>query len=288
MLSPIRMPRSLARRFPLVALICFAAPVILAAAAPVVANSELVPGTARAATSEEISVLNDALHKVAADYQRWAYTEHRVMRDAKGGVQSEVLLRHDPSLPYAEQWVVLKVDGREPNQRERDRYRRRGERSAPSDGLRVDNRGSRSRQPSLGELIDVGRSSVASESATHLVFEIPLLKFGNERFPPEKFQVLVRLRKEGSLLENISVRLRSSFRSKLVLKVKAGDASLDFAQIDPKHPPAVVSVVGDADASVLFVNVGRSVELKRTELKHVKPFDERFEVQIGGLKAIDF
>jgi hypothetical protein len=30
------------------------------------------------------------------------------------------------------------------------------------------------------------------------------------------------------------------------------------------------------------------MELKRTELKHVKPFDERFEVQIGTLKAIDF
>ncbi|MGH7947148.1 MAG: hypothetical protein ACREH8_11955 [Opitutaceae bacterium] len=43
-----------------------------------------------------------------------------------------------------------------------------------------------------------------------------------------------------------------------------------------------------AVASVLFINVGGSMELKRTDLKRVKPFDERFEVQIGTLKAIDF
>jgi hypothetical protein len=36
------------------------------------------------------------------------------------------------------------------------------------------------------------------------------------------------------------------------------------------------------------VSLSGSLELKRTELKHVKPFDERFDVQIGTLKAIDF
>jgi len=30
------------------------------------------------------------------------------------------------------------------------------------------------------------------------------------------------------------------------------------------------------------------MELKRTDLRHVKLFDERFDVQIGTLKAIDF
>ena len=84
------------------------------------------------------------------------------------------------------------------------------------------------------------------------------------------------------------MRLRESFRSKLIVKVKSGEGSLDFAPIDPKHPPALVGIQGDAVASVLFVNIGGSMELKRTELKHVKPFDERFDVQIGSLKAIDF
>lgn len=248
------------------------------------------PGGPRAAAPTEISLLNDVLHKVAADYKRWAFTEHRIVRDEKGRVKSDVVLRCDPSKPYAEQWVPLKIDGKEPSDRDRAKYRRKGEREAPPDAARPGQArsGDPSRRQTLGEVLDVARSAIASETGTHLVFEIPLLKFGNERFPPEKFEVLARLGKEGSLLENIAVRLRESFRAKLVVKVKSGDGSLDFASVDPKYPPAFVGVSGDASASVLFFSVGGSVELKRTELKHVKPFDERFDVQIGSLKAIDF
>jgi hypothetical protein len=241
----------------------------------------------RAATPAEISMLSASLQKTADDYRRWAYTEHRVMRDHQGRVKSEVVLRHDPSKPYAEQWTPIKIDGEEPSQRERGKYRRRGEKSASApSGLTSPDPDNRRRR-SLGELIEVTKSSVASETPTHLSFEIPLLKVGNERFPPEKFLVLARVRKEGGLLENVSVRLRESFRSKLVVKVKSGEGSLDFAVIDPKYAPTLVAIEGDAVASILFVSVGGSMELKRTELKHVKPFDERFDVQIGTLKAID-
>jgi hypothetical protein len=244
--------------------------------------------TARPATPAELSLLSDVLHKTAGDFHRWAYTEHRIMRDDKGRVKSEMLLRFDPSKPYAEQWTPIKIDGKEPGDRDKAKFRRRGEKSAPSDKIvetpDPDNR----RRRTLGELIDVSKSSIASETATHLVFEVPLLKVGNERFPPEKFLVLARLKKQGGSLENVAVRLRESFRSKLVVKVKSGEGSLDFAQVDPKYPPTLVAIEGDAVASVLFVSIGGSMELKRTELKHVKPYDERFDVQIGSLKAIDF
>jgi hypothetical protein len=245
--------------------------------------------TARAATPAEIAMLNEVLQKTAEDYRRWAYTEHTVLRDDKGRVKSETVLRFDPSKPYAEQWTPIKINGKDPTDRDRAKYRKRGEKSAPKEMAvtltpNPDNR----RRRSLGELIEVSKSSIATESATHTVFAVPLFKAGNERFPPEKFEVLARVKKEGRLLENISVRLRESFRSKLVVKVKSGDASLDFAPVNPKYAPALVAIEGDAEASILFVSIGGSMNLKRTELKHVKPFDERFEVQIGTLKAIDF
>lgn len=243
--------------------------------------------TARAATAVERQLLNDVLHKSAGDFHRWAYTEHRVMRDDKGRIKSDTLLRYDPSKPYAEQWNPLKINGREPSERDRAKYRRRGEKSA-SEGPMSGGDSDRRRRPALGELIDLSKSFIATETATHLVYEVPLLKNGNERFPPEKFLVLVRVRKEGVLLENVAVRLRESFRAKLVVKVKSGEGSLDFGAVNPKYPPTLVAIEGDAVASVLFINVGGSMELKRTELKHVKPFDERFDVQIGTLKAIDF
>lgn len=228
-------------------------------------------------------MLNGALHKVADDLRRWAYTEHRVIRDSKDRVKSEQIVRYDPSKPYAEQWTPLKIDGKEPSARDLAKFRRRGEDADPDRVV-----SSRKSPPSLGESIDVTRSSIAQETPTHWTFEIPLLKVGNERFPPEKFRVQARLRKEGALLENISVLLRESFRAKLVVKVKSGDASLDFAQVDPKHPPTLTSITGDADWSILFFGGGGSIDLKRTELKHVKPYGDRFEVKIGTLKAIDF
>ena len=273
-------------------LLCCAILVVLlvgiARAIASVAQPLPVLGKARAATADELKLLHDVLHRTAAEYHRWAYTEHRVMRDDKGRVKSDTLLRFDPSKPYADQWTPLKIDGREPSAGERAKYRRRGEKAAPSNqpmqaSPDPDNR----RRRSLGELIDLGKSTIDSETDTHLVFNVPLLKVGNERFPPEKFLVLARVRKGGGL-ENVSVRLRESFRSKLVVKVKSGEGSLDFAVVDPKYPPALVRIEGDAVASVLFISVGGSMELVRTELKRVKPFDERFEVQIGTLKAIDF
>lgn len=162
--------------------------------------------TARAATSAELDLLHEVLHKTAADFHRWAYTEHRVMRDSKGRVKSDTLLRYDPSKPYAEQWTPLKIDGKEPNERERARYRRRGEKSASSGAVGSTAGVDKRRRPSLGELIDVSKSSIAAETSAHLVFEVPLLKNDNERFPPEKFLVLVRVRKAGGQLENVSAR----------------------------------------------------------------------------------
>jgi hypothetical protein len=240
-------------------------------------------GPGRAASPKEISWLNDSLHQVADDMRRWAYTEHRLIRDHRGRVKSEQVVRYDPSRPYAEQWTLVQVNGRAPSGREQAKYRRKGEEADPEKPMPA-----RRRYPSLGEAIDVGRSRIASETKTHWVFEIPLSKAGNERFPPEKFQVQARLRKEGRLLENIAVLLRESFRSKLVIKVKSGDASLDFAQVEPGHPPTLVTIAGDVDWSIFFIGGGGSIELRRTELKRVKPYGDRFEVKIGTLKAIDF
>lgn len=253
------------------------------------APARAADATARAAAPAEIGLLNEVLHRTAADYPRWAYTEHRLIRDEKGRVKSEVLVRFDPSQPYARQWTPLKVNGKEPSPRDLSKYRTMGERAAPADPAKpVPPKPDLRRRVSLGELLDVPASSIASETATHFTFEIPLRKFGNERFPPEKFEVLARLLKEGQVLESITVRLRESFRSKLVVKVKSGGGTLEFAAVDPRHGPALVGVTGDASASMLFVSIGGSVNLTRTDLKRVKPFDERFEVQIGDLKAIDF
>lgn len=237
----------------------------------------------RAATAAELALLTTSLEKTAGDMGRWAYTETRLIRDEKGRVKSNVVVRYDPSKPYPEQWTPLLVDGRPPKASEREKYRKQGERAG-----RQEAKGEASRRYSLGELLAVGESRVAVETARQLVFEVPLRPERNNRFPPDKFEVLVRVERAPATLDQISLRLREAFRSKLVIKVKSGDGILEFGPVHPEHPPTLTEIRGDASASVLFVSVGGELELKRTEFKRVKPYAERFEVQIGTLKAIDF
>lgn len=248
-----------------------------AAAAPT------APGGARLAAADELMWLNEALEKTARDLRRWAYTETRVVRDEKGKVKSETIVRHDPSKPYAEQWTPIRINQRTPSERDFEHYRKRGLRAEKAAANPAADR-----RKSLGELIELWQSRVVAETPEQLVFEVPLKKEGNDRFPPEKFEVLVRIGKAERALEHIAVRLRGSFRAKLVVKVKSGEGALQFGIVDPKHPPTLLAVQGDASASVLFVSIGGELALQRTELKHVRPFDERFDVQIGPLKAIDF
>jgi hypothetical protein len=233
----------------------------------------------------DVIMLNEALEKTAADLNRWAYTETRLIRDPKGRVKTETVVRYDPSKPYAEQYTPILINGQPPSGSDRAKYRRQGERAQ-----RQKDRGAGSdpRRVSLGELLAVPGARVVSETARHATFEIPLRPDRNKRFPPEKFEVLARIDKASRTVENITLRLREAFRTRVVVSVKAGGGVLDFTEVDPKHPPTLTSIRGDATASVLFVSVGGELDLTRTDLKRVKPYDERFDVQIGPLRAIDF
>ena len=70
--------------------------------------------------------LQDAIAKLAKDTDRWAYTQTTVQKDDKGRPKSEIVMRFDPSKPYAEQYQLLKIDGKEPSDSQQKKYRRHG------------------------------------------------------------------------------------------------------------------------------------------------------------------
>jgi len=259
-------------------------------AAPAVA---LAPA-ARPATPAELDVLTGALMKVAREMERWAYTETTLIKDEKGNVKQDRVVRHDPSKPYAEQELPLKINGQAPTARQLQEYRRRGERRAARaeqpDGFGPLPSPSERARPSqsVGDLVDLGHALVLAEDAERVTYELPLRKLGNTRFPPENFQVRVRILKAGGLLERAEARLREPFRTKLVVKINSGEASADFAAVDPRYPPALIAARGAASASFLFFHLGGNGETQRADLRHVTPYRERFEVQIGPLRALDF
>lgn len=257
--------------------------VFLLLVAQPIAHGAAPAATPRMATAAELTLLQESLEKTARDIPHWACTQTMVLRDEKGKVKSEAVVRYDPSKPYPEQWTPLKVDGQPPTEKDRRKYLRWGERAR-----RRDEDPKNDTRPTLGEVMNAAEARVAAETAEQVTFEIPLRKDRNNRFPPEKFMVLARLNRKSGALENIAVQLRAAFRTKLVLKVKSGEGTLNFAPVEPNRPPTLVDLSGDASASIFFVSVGGEYELKRADFSYVRPYYDRFEVQIGPLKAIDF
>lgn len=243
--------------------------------------------TLRAAMPE---ILQDALKKLSQDTDRWAYTQTTLQKDDKGKTKSEVVVRFDPSKPYAEQYTPLKIDGEPPSESQMRKYRRQGEKR----GERLEKEATTGivetskQRKSVGELMDLDKATVASEDDKTITYEVPLKKEGNTRMPPEKFRVTARVSKELRAFESISGTLRSPIREKLIMKLSSGEGHIEFKTVDPKHPPQLTTIRGNGAGSILFVPVGRAYELRREDYKRVKPYGDRFDVQIGTLKAIDF
>ncbi|MDB6094367.1 MAG: hypothetical protein JWM32_1929 [Verrucomicrobia bacterium] len=239
-------------------------------------------------------LLYDALAKIAENFDRWAYTETRQVTDDKGKVEEDTVVRFDPSQPYAEQYTPIRIKGKPPTERQLKEYRKRGVKRA--DRVAKDEAAGRepgSHIPQFGvnggtTSIDLAHAVVVDETAGSITYEVPLRNDGRATIPVEKFRLLARVNRERRAFENIALKVRSGFRVKLVLKVKSGEANIDFGVIDPKHAPALTSISGDATASVMFMTFGGSFDLKRAEFKRVKPYSERFGVKIGPLKALDF
>ena len=217
-----------------------------------------------------------AIRNYGKDADRWAYTQHSFEYDGKGRLNEEKLVRFDPSKHYDEQWTLLLTGGKEPTEAQQKKYRRK-----KADREKKEKR-------TLGELLNLRKAVVVDESAAALTYEVPLSLENNTRLPPKKFQVFVRLDKASQSLRLVEVKLRESMRFALVVKVKKGGARIEFSQVQPEFSAVVSGVSVEGQGSVMFVPVGGRAEMMRTDYKRVTPYDERFNVKIGPLKALDF
>lgn len=221
------------------------------------------------------ALLQTAINNYAVDAERWAYTQTVISKDRQGKIEEELVVRNDPSQPYELQWTILKINGKEPSERQIDKYRKEHDKR-------------RKERRSLGELLDLDKANAIGEAATTVTYEIPLSKNDNQRLPPAKFRVTARVNKERQSLENVGVRLREAMRMALVLKLKSGEADLDFSVVDPQFAPPITALRADGEGSVLFVKVGGNYSATRTDFERVKPYSERFKVKLAPLQLLDY
>ena len=250
------------RLFVFASLVCTAA---LSAALPSAAVAKAGPP----------ALLAEAVRKSALDAEHWAYTQTVVSKDRDGKVKEETVVRYDPSMPFDEQWTPVRLDGKEPTDRQIKH-------------LRAEHDKRRKSRRALGELLDLDKATVVEETAATVTYEVPLVKNDNQRLPPDKFRVTARVNKERQAFENVAVRLREAMRLALVLKLKSGEADLDFTSVDPQFAPPITALRADGEGSILFVKVGGNYAATRTDFKRVTPYNERFKVKLGEMKFLDF
>jgi len=248
----------------------------------------------RPATADEMALFKEALRNSAQDTEHWAYTETSQLKASKGGNQGETIVRFDPSKPYGEQYTPLLVEGRAPTERQLREYRRKGEKR----GVQVARAAAAAKDPDYvppppqlkiaggGVTLDAANPRVVEAGPDRVVFEVPLQSKRTD-IPLEKLQVLAVVDRAARRVETVSLRVREAFRMKLIAKVKAGEARLDFTVVDPRFGPVITNLTGDFNVSLLFIPVNGTFTRTRTEWKRVKSFDERLQVKLGPLQFLD-
>ncbi len=218
-----------------------------------------------------------ALKKLVADDGRWAYTQTVNKFDRKGrpdGVQVE---RFDPSLPEEEQWRLLSRDGRPVTDQAQRTFQRKKDREMR-----------RREEKSLGEVIDFERAQAVTTTAEEIVYEVPLQKDASRRFPEEKFTVFMTVQPERETLEHFVLRAREAFRMVGVARIDKVEIDARFQSVEAAFVPQPSVITASGAGRVLFFRVGGSAEITWTDFKRVKPYKDRFVVEFGELKVLDF
>jgi hypothetical protein len=236
-------------------------------------------------------LLDDAWTKYVEDIDRWAYTETTRALDAKGQATRETVTRHDPSKPYAEQFTVLSHTGKVPIEQMQKWARLRGEnrskRIERPGGVENDD------QPRIvlngaPAIADLENARVVDENEHRVTYAIPLRPEGSKASMIEKFETRVRVSKQRRGFEHVAIRLPKSMRMKVVAKVHEFTFTIDFTIVDPQFAPVAMVSKDRVVASAFFRKREGGHEAVRSDFKRVKPYRDRFSVEIGPSRTIDF
>jgi len=127
--------------------------------------------------------------------------------------------------------------------------------------------------PSLESIADLQDVRVFQDETAAVVFELPI-QSDSADFPAEKFQALFRVNKTFRAYEDITVKMRDTFRVAGVMKVTDAGLEVRFQTFDLALAPQPVWLKAGGGVRVLLVKFSRSFEATRADFKRVVPFDE--------------
>ncbi|HZZ57034.1 MAG TPA: hypothetical protein VFE31_04330 [Opitutaceae bacterium] len=233
-------------------------------------------------------VLQEAVTRNRAEAEHWAYTETIRGTDERGRPVGATILRVDPSLPYADQFQPIEVEGHAPAASDRRDFRRLGERIGRELAERPPDAPAQIEVGGMKAVIRLDAARLVAEDARDWAYALPLEPVAGSDLPVKKLQLILRISKATRGYDTATLRLIAPWRTHLVFKVTAGQLDLRWAVVDPKHPPLMVEERGSLAVSVLFLHVGGWLTVQRADFKRVTPYADRFGVKVGPLRALPF
>jgi len=244
--------------------------------------------------AEPPPLLAAAFARLMENQGHWAYTETHVVTGLSGKPGGPTVLRVDPSLPYAEQYKPVEIEGQPPARGDLEKFSGVGE--------KVARRRERDRQASNGRpgdelrirlnfqvvTPDLSRAKVLAEDGGSVTYDVPLRAEGSGPSDFAKFQVTVRVSKARREFEHATIRQREPMRVALIATVADAVLDFDFTPVDPRYPSVITRGAQQATVGILFMKRAVSYEMKRGNFRHVTPYDERFGVRFGPIRTIEF
>jgi hypothetical protein len=231
------------------------------------------------AAAETPPLLDDAIQKLIADVDHWAYTVSTQAFDKSGRPsRGPTVERYDPSRPYDQAWTLFRYEGRLPTESEKSSWRRAKERDLK-----------RRQEKSFGDYLDLVHARPFSETPKSVTYLVPLVKAASKRWPLDKIQVFLEVDKSLHALVAFRIQPREPFRVAGVFKLDSGQVEGRLTPVQPAYAPALVWWKGSGSGHVLGIfRLGMGSEANYTAFRRVKPYADRFDVKIGDVKALNF
>jgi hypothetical protein len=224
-------------------------------------------------------LLHDAIQKLIADDDHWSYTQSSQRFDRAGKPTGGLTIeRYDPSLPTDQEWQLQQFRGHPPTDSELSSWRYQKEKMMKHH-----------EEKTLGDVLDLDHAALASETPDAATFLVPIMKDASKRFPADKLEVFMQVNKARRALTSFSLRPKAPFRFAGVVKLESGEVDGRLEVVQANYTPTLVWARGSGSGRILgLFPIGMGEEVNYSAFRRVHPYNDRFEVKIGDIKALNF
>jgi hypothetical protein len=182
-----------------------------------------------------------------------------------GSLKEERVERYDPSLPDAQRWALLEVNGGQPTQNQRERIQDKRNKKPRKKALKP-----------LQDYFDLDKATVVETERDVVRYSVPVRPEAARLVAIDKLDVGISVRKDTKTIDRVTAGLSGTIRIALgAAKVTDVDLDLRFdadEETEKKHKTAGETDEADGSMRVVMSKLGNRAEYTWGEFKRVTRF----------------